>query len=98
MRPAILFVLASVPAVGSAQTSQPARSILTPPNPIERATSASDQRAADARRAADADRASAARSAPPRSTSIPNSTFTDGIAGFGTSPADPATAPTTPPR
>jgi hypothetical protein len=98
MRPALFLTLVAVPALASAQTSTPARSILTPPNPIERATSASDQRAADARRAAEADRASAARSAPARSTGVPNSTFTDGVAGFGTSPADSATTPTPPPR
>lgn len=100
MRSAILLALAAMPAVAAAQ-STPARSILTPSNPIDRATAATDQRAADARRAADSDRASAsqeARTAPPRSSAVPNSTFTDGASGFGTSPADSASTPTTPPR
>lgn len=101
MRIATVIAVALAPAAAAAQTSSPPRSILVPPNPIDRATAASDRRAADARRAASADRASAsieARTTPPRSGVVPNSTFTDGVAGFGTRPAESATTPAPPPR
>jgi hypothetical protein len=100
MRPALILALAMLPAMASAQTSTPPRSILTPPNPIDRATADSDRRAADARRAAEADRAaasSAARTAPVDTGPVAGSTFTDGTSGFGTRP-DTAVPSALPPR
>lgn len=83
----------------SAQTT---RSVLLPPNPIDRATAASDARNADARRAAEADRLSAsvaAREAASQSGEVAGSTMTDGVAGTGTNPIDaPPPRTVIPPR
>ena len=90
-----------LPSLAQAQSG--GRSVLLPPNPIDRATSATDQRNADARRAADADRqaaASAGRTASSKTGPIPNSTMTDSVGGFTTpqETGSPATPAPTPPR
>ncbi len=95
---AVVLGAMALPSLAQAQTS--GRSVLLPPNPIDRATSASDQRNADARRAADADRRAAASSAAAtasRTGPIPNSTMTDQVGGF--SPAqETGSTPPNPPR
>lgn len=89
-----------LPSLAQAQSA--GRSVLMPPNLIDRATSASDQRNADARRAAGADRQAAnaaERTAASKTGPIPNSTMTDSIGGFSTSQetGSPVTsAPSTP--
>ena len=86
-----------------AQGQSAGRSVLLPPNPIDRATSATDQRNADSRRAAEADRQSAAaaeRTAASKTGPIPNSTMTDSAGGFTTpqETGSPVTPAPTPPR
>lgn len=90
------LALTAVPA--AAQTT---RSVLLPPNPIDRATAASDARNADARRAADAERRDAeiaARSAAGQSGDVIGSTMTDGVSGMGSRPTDAPAQTITPPR
>ena len=88
MRFAIMLLAGALalPAVASAQTA--GRSVLVPPNAIDRATASTDQRNADARRAADADRLTASvaeRDAEGSTGPIPQSTMTDSVNGFSTS-------------
>ena len=99
--PAALLGVLILPSLAQAQSS--GRSVLLPPNPIDRATSATDQRNADSRRAADADRqaaASAERTAASKTGPIPNSTMTDRAGGFTTSQntGSPVAPAPTPPR
>jgi hypothetical protein len=88
----------ALPLPALAQTA--GRSVLLPPNPIDRATASSDQRNADARRAADADRLNAdvaGRQAESRVGPLPQSTMTDTVSGFGT-PQETGAPVGTPPR
>lgn len=99
--PAAVLGLLILPSLAQAQTSS--RSVLLPPNPIDRATSASDQRNADARRAAEADRRAAdaaGRTAASKTGPIPNSTMTDTAGGFTATQetGSPVTPDTAPPR
>lgn len=98
------FLLATVfllPTAALAQSS--GRSVLLPPNAIDRATASTDQRQADARRAADADRINAGiaeRNSAPTTGQVPQSTMTDSAGGFSTSQeiGAPVTPAPTPPR
>jgi len=100
-RPAILAAAALLPSVALAQTA--GRSVLVPPNAIDRANASTDARSADARRAADADRLSASAAASrdaSRTGPPPTSTMTDRPGGFSTSQTTgaPVTPAPTPPR
>lgn len=98
MRVAILLLagMVGLPTTALARTS--GRSVLVPPNAIDRATASTDQRNADARRAADADRLNASvaaqRGADTNTGPIPQSTMTDSVDGFST--AQEIGAPVTP--
>lgn len=103
MRTAKLFIATAVllPTAALAQSS--GRSVLLPPNAIDRATASTDQRQADARRAADADRINAEiseRNSAPNTGQVPQSTMTDSAGGFSTSQeiGAPVTPAPTPPR
>ena len=85
--PAILAAATLLPSAALAQTA--GRSVLVPPNAIDRANASTDARSADARRAADADRLSASaaetRDSTARAGPPPQSTMTDTVGGFSTS-------------
>ena len=90
-----------LPTAALAQSS--GRSVLVPPNAIDRATASTDQRQADARRAADADRIGAGiaeRNSAPNTGQVPQSTMTDTAGGFSTAQeiGAPVTPAPTPPR
>lgn len=103
MRTAKLFLVSALCLPGAAMAQSAGRSVLVPPNAIDRATASTDARAAEARRAADVDRLNAtiaAQDAPNNSGPIPQSTMTDTPDGFTTSQeiGAPVTPAPTPPR
>lgn len=97
----ILAGMLALPTAALAQSTT--RSVLLPPNAIDRATASTDARTTDARRAADSDRLNASlarRDAEARTGPIPQSTMTDSVNGFTTSQeiGAPVTPAPTPPR
>jgi hypothetical protein len=103
VRTAKLFLTCALCLPGVAMAQSAARSVLVPPNVIDRATASTDARAEAARRAAVADRVDAsidAAVAPDKTGPIQQSTMTDSPDGFSTSQeiGAPVTPAPTPPR